>query len=75
VKSLAEQAELNTQQNRTGTNMRGVKTKPFITSNKVIIAWPVLHGQIGVGNMITRYLFDVIDRGVDRITKQELALQ
>jgi len=47
---------------------------PFLTSENVKVIWPVLHGQIGIGNMIVTYIFDTIDRDVEKILKQELAL-
>jgi len=50
--------------------MRGVKSKRFHTSENVKVIWPVLHGQIGIGNMIVTYMFDTIDRDA-----QELALR
>ena len=37
--------------------------------------WPVLHGQIGIGNNIINHMFDIIDRDIEKISSQELALR
>ncbi len=69
VTPLTAQAQLNATLNSTGIEMKGVKSTPFISSEKIKVVRPALHGQIGIGNLIITYMFDTIDQDVKKNSK------
>lgn len=48
---------------------------PLLKSDKIVIVWPVLHGQIGIGKNIINHMFDIINRDIEKMSRQELALR
>jgi hypothetical protein len=39
---------------------------PFISSENINVVWPVLDGQFEVGNLIITYIFDTINKDVEK---------
>ena len=56
---LVAQGKRNNNEELTGTDRMGVRCKTLLRS--VIVIYSSLHGLLGVGNHLLRYMFDRID--------------
>ena len=72
--ALKDQHELNLNNQLTGAERMGVKSATELDDGTIVI-FPGLHGLLGIGNQLVKYLFDRTDVHIEPIQQDELLLQ